>query len=84
MGRAVRRGAALGDDPVHQALEGAGGAAANAAVSGTDAMAYSVMSYRSYAGVDTTKGYLNETFGYAQTPMARDIAAIQHLYGANY
>lgn len=49
-----------------------------------DAMAYSVMSYRSYAGADTTKGYLNETFGYAQTPMARDIAAIQHLYGANY
>jgi serralysin len=49
-----------------------------------DAMAFSVMSYRSYTGADTTKGYLNETFGYAQTPMARDIAAIQHLYGANY
>lgn len=49
-----------------------------------DAMAWSLMSYRSHAGSDMEKGYSNESFGYAQTPMARDIAAIQHLYGANY
>lgn len=49
-----------------------------------DAMAWTLMSYRSYSGADMAKGYTNETFGYAQTPMARDIAAIQHLYGADY
>ncbi|MEO3387099.1 DUF4214 domain-containing protein [Mesorhizobium sp. CAU 1741] len=49
-----------------------------------DAMAWSLMSYRSYSGADMSRGYTNETFGYAQTPMARDIAAIQHLYGADY
>lgn len=64
--------------------QGAGGAAGNVAVTGTDAMAYSVMSYRSYEGQSTTNGYTNETFGYAQSPMARDIAAMQYLYGANY
>ena len=49
-----------------------------------DAMAWSVMSYRSYEGQAISNGYSNEKFGYAQTPMARDIAALQHLYGANY
>lgn len=48
-----------------------------------DAMAWSVMSYASYIG-DTDGGYNNESFGYAQTPMLRDIAAVQYLYGANY
>lgn len=56
-------------------------------VSGTpqaiDAMAWSVMSYASYTG-DTDGGYNNESFGYAQSPMLRDIAAAQYLYGANY
>ena len=49
-----------------------------------DAMAYSVMSYRSFQGAVLGSGYQNETFGYGQSPMLRDIAAIQHLYGANY
>lgn len=48
-----------------------------------DAMAYTVMSYSSYAG-DGRGGYTNGTWDYAQSPMVRDIAAIQHLYGANF
>ena len=30
------------------------------------------------------QGYTNETFGYPQTLMMYDIAAIQHMYGANF
>ena len=48
-----------------------------------DAMAYSVMSYSSYAN-DGRGGYTNGTWDYAQSPMLRDIAAVQYLYGANY
>jgi serralysin len=47
-----------------------------------DVMAYSIMSYASFAG--DRGGYKNEAFGYAQTPMLRDVAAIQAIYGANY
>jgi serralysin len=49
-----------------------------------DSMEYTVMSYRSYVGASTTAGLTNETWGYAQSPMLYDIAALQHLYGANY
>lgn len=49
-----------------------------------DSMEYTVMSYRSYIGGSTTSGYTNETWGYAQSLMMYDIAAVQHLYGANY
>ncbi len=49
-----------------------------------DSMEYTVMSYRSYAGASTTSGYMNETWGYAQSLMLYDIAALQHMYGANY
>jgi serralysin len=49
-----------------------------------DSMEYTVMSYRSYVGASTSAGYTNETWGYAQTLMVHDIAAIQHIYGANY
>ena len=49
----------------------------------SDAMAYSIMSYSSYVG-DGTKGYMNGTWDYAQSPMLRDIAAVQYLYGANF
>lgn len=55
----------------------------NGAYSAIDAMAYTVMSYSSYAG-DGRGGYTNGTWDYAQSPMIRDIAAIQHLYGANF
>ncbi|WP_262272699.1 M10 family metallopeptidase C-terminal domain-containing protein [Microvirga yunnanensis] len=49
-----------------------------------DSLEYTVMSYRSYAGASTGTGYTNETWGYPQSLMMYDIAAIQHMYGANY
>jgi serralysin len=48
-----------------------------------DSMEYTVMSYRAYAGASMT-GYVNENWGYAQSLMMYDIAALQHMYGANY
>lgn len=51
--------------------------------SARDSMEYSVMTYRSYAGA-SGQNLENEFWGYAQTPMAIDIAALQHLYGANF
>src|SRR6186713_2619000 len=42
------------------------------------------MSYRSYVGAPTNQGYTNETWGYPQTLMMYDIAAIQQMYGANF
>ncbi|MEZ0167245.1 M10 family metallopeptidase [Microvirga sp. TS319] len=51
---------------------------------GRDSIEYSVMSYRSYVGASLSSGYTNETWGYAQSLMMYDIAAIQYLYGANY
>jgi serralysin len=49
-----------------------------------DSMEYTVMSYRSYVGASPTGGYTNETGGYAQSLMMYDVAAVQHMYGANY
>ena len=49
-----------------------------------DSMEYTVMSYRSYVGASTTTGYTNETWGYAQSLMMYDIAALQHMYGADF
>lgn len=49
-----------------------------------DSMEYTVMSYRSYIGGSTSSGYTNETWGFAQSLMIYDIAAVQHMYGANY
>ncbi len=49
-----------------------------------DSIEYTVMSYRSYVGGTTISGYTNGSWSYAQSPMIYDIAAIQHLYGANY
>lgn len=48
-----------------------------------DSMEYTVMSYRSYVGAPLT-GYTNETGGFAQSLMMYDIAALQHMYGANF
>ena len=50
----------------------------------TDSMEYTVMSYRSYVGASVFGGYTNEDFGYAQTWMMFDIAALQHMYGADF
>lgn len=49
-----------------------------------DSMEYTVMSYRAYAGASLTEGYTNEKFGFAQSLMMLDIAALQLLYGADY
>ncbi|OOG63093.1 metallopeptidase [Sinorhizobium sp. A49] len=49
-----------------------------------DSMEYTVMSYSSYPGASLYDGYTNETWGFAQSLMMYDIAALQHLYGANY
>jgi serralysin len=49
-----------------------------------DTIEYSVMTYRSYVGAELD-GYTNELYGYAQTLMQYDIAALQKIYGgANY
>jgi serralysin len=49
-----------------------------------DSIEYTVMSYRSYVGASTSVGYANETYGYAQSLMMFDIAALQKMYGANF
>ncbi|WP_417676061.1 M10 family metallopeptidase [Pseudodonghicola sp.] len=49
-----------------------------------DSMEFSVMTYRAYVGASPTAGYYNETYGYAQSWMMLDIAALQYLYGADY
>lgn len=49
-----------------------------------DSMEYSVMTYRSYLGQALGGGYTNEQWGYAQTYMMYDIAALQHMYGADF
>ncbi len=49
-----------------------------------DSMEYTVMSYRSYVGASLGGGYTNEKAGYAQSLMMYDIAALQHMYGADY
>ncbi|HEV2864940.1 MAG TPA: M10 family metallopeptidase C-terminal domain-containing protein, partial [Allosphingosinicella sp.] len=51
-----------------------------------DSVEFSVMTYRSYVGasVDEGSGYTNETWGFPQTLMMYDIAALQEMYGADY
>ncbi|HVQ07440.1 MAG TPA: M10 family metallopeptidase C-terminal domain-containing protein [Allosphingosinicella sp.] len=46
-----------------------------------DSLEYSVMTYRSYPGGSIDGGYQNETFGFAQTLMMYDVAALQKIYG---
>ena len=48
-----------------------------------DSMEYSVMTYKSYIG-SSGQYYSNETWDYAQTYMMLDIAALQHMYGADF
>lgn len=48
-----------------------------------DSMEYSVMTYRSYVGAEG-QHVENEPWGYAQTLMMDDIAALQHMYGADF
>jgi serralysin len=51
----------------------------------TDQLSYTVMSYRSYQGQSVDgDGYTNGDWDFPQTYMIWDIAAFQHMYGANY
>ncbi|MBB1247927.1 M10 family metallopeptidase [Rhizobium sp. G21] len=72
-------GHALGLKHPHEASNGFGQMAR-----GLDSLEYSVMSYRSYTGASTTAGYTNDVWDYPQSFMMADIAALQHLYGADY
>ncbi|WP_082145518.1 M10 family metallopeptidase [Microvirga massiliensis] len=72
-------GHALGLKHPHEAS----GVTGTTASTERDALEYSVMSYNSYAG-QSGSYYVNETFGYPQTYMMDDIAALQELYGADY
>ncbi|HEX2725400.1 MAG TPA: M10 family metallopeptidase, partial [Beijerinckiaceae bacterium] len=61
-----------------------GGGVANVALSpDRDTLEFSVMTYKSYVG-HPMDGYSNETYGYPQTYMMYDIAALQAMYGANF
>ncbi|QCK88177.1 protease [Phreatobacter aquaticus] len=60
------------------------GGPANTAMAGDrDGMEFSIMTYRSYVGGPTT-GYTNEQWGFAQSLMMYDIAALQVMYGADF
>jgi len=48
-----------------------------------DALEFSVMTYSSYIGADGLQ-YYNPVLNFAQTWMIADIAALQHMYGADY
>ncbi|WP_157961952.1 M10 family metallopeptidase C-terminal domain-containing protein [Acuticoccus kandeliae] len=49
-----------------------------------DGSEFSVMSNRAYPDADPAAGLGIDPSGYAETYMVYDIAALQHLYGANY
>jgi serralysin len=49
-----------------------------------DSIEYTVMSYRSFVGASTTSGYSTASTSYPTTLMMYDIAALQHMYGADY
>ncbi len=49
-----------------------------------DSPEHSVMSARSHAGASLTEGLGTEPGGFSRTYMPADIAALQHLYGANF
>jgi serralysin len=48
-----------------------------------DSMEFSAMTYRSYVGA-AGQYVENENWGYAQTPMMYDIAALQQMYNADF
>ncbi|PZQ47115.1 MAG: protease [Rhodovulum sulfidophilum] len=72
-------GHALGLKHPHDAFAGFAAMPAN-----IDSMEFSVMSYRSYTAGTLEGAYTNETYGYAQTYMMYDIAALQRMYGADF
>ncbi|OBZ94032.1 protease [Pararhizobium polonicum] len=50
---------------------------------GNNSIEYTVMTYNGFVG-DTAEGYIYEEFGAPQTFMMADIAALQHMYGADF
>ncbi|MCB9993532.1 MAG: M10 family metallopeptidase C-terminal domain-containing protein [Hyphomicrobiaceae bacterium] len=48
-----------------------------------DSMEFSIMTYKSHVGANGSE-FTNEVWGRAQTYMMFDIAALQHMYGANF
>ena len=48
-----------------------------------DSLEYTLMSYKSYTGAPMT-ALSNEAWGYPQSLMMYDVAALQEMYGANY
>ena len=60
------------------------GGVAGALPANVDSMEFTVMTYRSYINDPLAGGYSNETWGYAQTYMMLDIAALQYMYGADF
>ena len=72
-------GHALGLKHSHQGSQYNG----NTVPSSTDDIEFTVMSYRSFINAPLN-GYTNETYGYAQTLMMYDIAALQTMYGADF
>ncbi len=50
---------------------------------GYNSVEYTVMTYNGFVG-DTASGYAYERFGAPQTFMMADIAALQHMYGADF
>ena len=49
-----------------------------------DGLEFSIMTYRSYVGDPLNGGYSNGSSDFPQTLMMYDIAALQHMYGANF
>ena len=49
-----------------------------------DSLEYTVMTYRSYQGGSDTEGYSYSQWSAPQTYMMGDIAALQHIYGADF
>ncbi|MDP3548644.1 MAG: hypothetical protein Q8S29_20920, partial [Phreatobacter sp.] len=60
-----------------------GGPANTAMAADRDGMEFSIMTYRSYVG-GPVNGYTNEEWGFAQSLMMYDIAALQTMYGADF
>jgi len=78
-------GHSLGLKHGHEAQDYPGGGAVIPALpDNLDSMEFSVMTYRSAIGGDPYGGYGNEQYGYAQSLMMLDIAALQYLYGADF
>ncbi|MCA0319492.1 MAG: M10 family metallopeptidase C-terminal domain-containing protein [Proteobacteria bacterium] len=59
------------------------GVASHALTADRDSMEFSIMTYRGYIDAPLT-GYTNEIWGYAQSFMMYDIAALQAMYGADF